>query len=407
MVGNQYGFPRTRVSRLAAALCTMAYLGTLVLMGCGSDGRGTETGPATIVSPAAPGPVAKAPAPTAGLASQREAPAVPRASASPSPESTGGPMAGPEPTGAPPATAPANAERPDPTPTSDLGRASIPDRDAGLSGPDADAPAVKCPQTTYAPGDNRESLMHDGRARRFSVYVPASLLTGEPAPLIVDFHGNGSSGAGEARSSGWKEKADEEGFVVAFPDGVGNGWNVGNCCGQALDQNIDDVGFARAVVETVSEGICIDPKRVYAAGMSNGGGLTHRLACEAADVFAAVAATSADLVTDPCTPSRPISELSVRGQSDRLVAYEGGNTGSTGWYSPGAKGTLELWRDINGCTGSPKQALEYCETYDTCDEGVEVTLCSLPRTGHILYGNSLGFSVADVAWDMFLRQPIP
>lgn len=332
---------------------------------------------------------------------------MPPASVGQSPKAADSSMAGPEPTRAPPAAAPTNAERHEPTPSSDPGPAAIPAGDAGLSEPDVDAPAVRCPQTTYAAGDNRESLMHDGRARRFSVYVPASLLTEEPAPLIVDFHGNGSSGAGEARSSGWKEKADEEGFVVAFPDGVGNGWNVGNCCGQALDQNIDDVGFARAVVETVSEGICIDPKRVYAAGMSNGGGLTHRLACEAADVFAAVAATSADLVTDPCTPSRPISELSVRGQSDRLVAYEGGNTGSTGWYSPGAKGTLELWRDINGCTGSPKQALEYCETYDTCDEGVEVTLCSLPRTGHILYGNSLGFSVPDVAWEMFLRQPIP
>jgi polyhydroxybutyrate depolymerase len=170
---------------------------------------------------------------------------------------------------------------------------------------------------------------------------------------------------------------------------------------------VDDVGFARAMVENVSAETCIDAHRVYATGISNGAGLAHRLACEAADVFAAIAAASADLVTDPCKPARPISELSVRGLSDTLVAYEGGNTGSTGWYSPGAKGTLDLWKSINGCSGSPSTTLEYCETYTQCSAGVEVTLCSLPGTGHILYTNSLDFSVPDNAWEMFKRQTLP
>jgi polyhydroxybutyrate depolymerase len=134
---------------------------------------------------------------------------------------------------------------------------------------------------------------------------------------------------------------------------------------------------------------------------------SHRLACEAADVFAAIAAASADLVTDPCTPARPISEISVRGESDTVVAYAGGNTGSTGWYSPGAKGTLELWKAIDGSTGTPEKTPEYCETYRTCRGGVEVTLCSLPGTDHILYDYNLSFDVPEVAWDMFKRQPMP
>ncbi len=124
-------------------------------------------------------------------------------------------------------------------------------------------------------------------------------------------------------------------------------------------------------------------------------------------MIAAIAAASADLVTDPCTPARPISELSVRGLEDTLVAYAGGNTGSTGWYSPGAKGTLELWRNIDGCTGSPEVTLEYCETHRTCDAGVEVTLCSLPNTGHLLFSNPVGFDFAQVAWDMLGRQRLP
>jgi polyhydroxybutyrate depolymerase len=272
----------------------------------------------------------------------------------------------------------------------------------------ADVPSATCAAATrYAAGDNRVSLQHGGRARRFVVYVPRTLPPAKPVPLVLDFHGNGGSATQEEGSSGWRQKADKEGFIAVYPDGIGGGWNVGNCCGQALAGKVDDVGFARAIVKEVSAAACIDPKRIYATGLSNGAGLAHRLACEAADVFAAIAAASADLVTDPCKPARPISELSVRGLNDRLVAYEGGNTGSTGWFSPGAKGTLALWKNINGCTGAPVSKRRYCETYEHCQGETEATLCSLPNTGHILYNNSVGFNVPEVAWELFLRQPMP
>ena len=279
---------------------------------------------------------------------------------------------------------------------------------SGSSGASSSAAQEPCPASSVLKaGDNRKMLMHGGRERRFNVYVPSSLTAMTRVPLVLDFHGNGSSGMQEQSGSGWQQKADAEKFVVVYPDGIGNGWNVGNCCGEALNGMVDDVGFARAMVENVSSEACIDAQRVYATGISNGAGLAHRLACEAADVFAAIAAASADLVTDPCKPARPISELSVRGLNDTLVAYEGGNTGSTGWYSPGAKGTLELWKTINGCMGAPSMTLEHCETYTQCNAGVEVTLCSLPNTGHILYTNNLDFSVPDNAWEMFKRQTLP
>jgi polyhydroxybutyrate depolymerase len=256
-------------------------------------------------------------------------------------------------------------------------------------------------------GNNRMMLEHQGKMRKYVVYVPSSLDPMVRSPLVLDFHGNTSSASQEQGGSGWQQKADEEKFIAVFPDGVGSAWNVGNCCGQALNEMVDDVGFAKAIVAEVSAQACIDPKRVFATGISNGAGLSHRLACEAADVFAAIAAASADLVTDPCKPARPISELSVRGEADTLVAYAGGNTGSTGWYSPGAKGTLELWKKIDECTGPIEKRREYCETYTMCKAGVEVTLCSLPNTGHILYNNSLSFNVPEVAWEMFLKQPMP
>jgi polyhydroxybutyrate depolymerase len=290
---------------------------------------------------------------------------------------------------------------------------SAPPADAATAAtPDArtDAAPVTPPQTCAPPslraGDGAHMLEHGGRTRRYTVHVPSSLDPNVPVALVLDFHGNGSSASQEAAGSGWAQKADAESFITAYPEGVGRGWNVGNCCGEALAGNVDDVGFARAIVAAIASAACVDPKRVYATGISNGAGLAHRLACEAADVFAAIAAASADLVTDPCTPARPIAELSVRGVRDTLVAYEGGNTGSTGWYSPGAKMTLELWKGIDQCTGAAETTREYCETYARCADGVEVTLCSLPNTGHILYDNALGFDVPEVAWEMFVRQPM-
>jgi hypothetical protein len=83
------------------------------------------------------------------------------------------------------------------------------------------------------------------------------------------------------------------------------------------------------------------------------------------------------------------------------------NAGSTGWYSPAAKGTLELRRTIDQCTAESQKTLEYCDTYTGCAAGVEVTLCSLPNTRHILYQNPVDFDVPKVTWEMFKRQPMP
>lgn len=277
-----------------------------------------------------------------------------------------------------------------------------------LAPPTDAAKPVQCPTTsTFKAGDNKATLQFGGRSRTYTVYVPSSLKSGTAVPLIFDFHGHGGSSSQEESSSGWKKKADQIGSIMVYPDGVDSSWNVGNCCGQAMSENVDDVGFTKAMIGAVSQAACIDAKRIYATGMSNGAGFVHRLGCEAADVIAAIAAASADLVTDPCTPARPISELSVRGLSDTTVAYAGGNTGSTGWYDPGAKKSLDLWKNIDQCTGSETTTHQYCEGYTSCAAGVEVTLCSLPNTGHDTYNNAVGMSVPDVAWEMFQRQPMP
>lgn len=264
----------------------------------------------------------------------------------------------------------------------------------------------RCEMAPLAPGDHPGSVEHDGRERGYVIHVPPGLAGESPVPLVVDFHGFGSSGEGQMRTSGFRELADRHGFVAVYPDGVGGSWHVNGCCGQAAELQLDEVGAVRALVADVTRQVCVDERRIYASGISQGGGMAHHVACLAADLFAAVAPVSSDLRTEPCDPTRPISQMSFRGTADGLSAYEGGPVGPPGgqYQSIGARETLEAWRLIDGCTPAATETLELCETHAECEAGVEVTLCTLPGAGHVLYDNPSGLDVAAAAWSMFERQ---
>jgi len=278
----------------------------------------------------------------------------------------------------------------------------------------ADAPATEEPKCSPSAsgldvGNTVGTLVHDGRERTYLVYVPEGTDQTNPVPVVMDFHGFLLNGAGQAAFSGWNVLADREKFIVVYPDGIEASWNVDDtCCGTAGSEKVDDVGFVRALIEQLVEQTCVDRKRVYASGLSNGGGFAHRLGCDAADVIAAIAPVATDLRTQPCSPQRPISVMAFRGMSDSLEPYEGGVVGPPGgqYTSPGAKGSLELWRTIDQCTGSPTVIDQYCESYTECAEGVEADLCSLPNVDHIPYNNALNFSIIETAWKMFMRQPM-
>jgi polyhydroxybutyrate depolymerase len=267
---------------------------------------------------------------------------------------------------------------------------------------------VTCPATPLAPGDHRRTVQANGRERSYLLHVPRGYSGMEPVPVVFDFHGYGSDGAGQLGASGMEALSDEHGFIVVGPNGIGGSWHVNGCCGQAAQQQLDEISFVRAIVEALGALVCVDRKRIFATGISQGGGMAHHVGCLAADIFAAVAPVSSDLRTDPCQPSRPISELSVRGLSDTLSPYEGGPVGPPGmtYMAIGAKPTLERWKMIDQCAGTPDTSIPNCETYKECAAGVEVTLCSLPGAGHVLYQNGAGFDVAKTIWAMFERQPM-
>jgi polyhydroxybutyrate depolymerase len=228
-------------------------------------------------------------------------------------------------------------------------------------------------------------------------------------PVVIDLHGAGGNGKQQQGMSGFNSLADKEKFLAIFPDGVDGYWNVDDtCCGTAGKQKIDDVGFLKAIITGLSSQTCIDAKRIYVSGFSNGGGLAHRMGCDAADVIAAIVPTATDLRTQPCKSARPISMMEIKGMADSLEPYDGGVVGPEGgqYTDVGAKASQKLWADIDKCTGTTTTNDNYCESYTQCADGVEVDLCSLPNTDHSTYSNSLGFNVASVAWSMFNRQPM-
>jgi len=255
-------------------------------------------------------------------------------------------------------------------------------------------------------GDRMETVQVGGVGRSYVLHVPSAYDGSKPVPLILDFHGLATSGARELQDSPYPAVTDPEGAVMAFPSGLagpsGPAWNVGPCC----VANVDDVAFARAVVAQVSMTACIDPKRVYAVGFSMGGGMAHTLACHAADVFAAAAPASFDLLQEnvaDCQPPRPITVISFRGSGDNLVPYDGGFSSVVSGMPVtflGAQGTFQKWAEIDRCTGSPSPPDgNGCATYSSCQGGVEVVLCTEP--GGQTFGD------AGVAWPLLKRHPLP
>ncbi|HJQ82987.1 MAG TPA: PHB depolymerase family esterase, partial [Candidatus Binatia bacterium] len=259
-----------------------------------------------------------------------------------------------------------------------------------------------------APGLYDRELQFGGATRNYKMRVPAGYDGSVAVPLVVDLHGFLSNAMQQAGISGMATVAERETFVLVHPNGLNNAWNAGICCG---NRGVDDVGFLRQVVAAVEAEVNVDARRIYATGLSNGGAMTHRLACDAADLFAAAAPMAFPVPFRPltgCRPSRAIPVLTFMGLTDTLVHYEGGPF-------PSAPETFAYWRDIDGCgDGAPDQRVEQglsrCETYTSCTNGVQAGLCSItarsfggsPIDGHVLYLND-DFVLADVAWS-FLKQ---
>jgi len=228
-------------------------------------------------------------------------------------------------------------------------------------------------------GDHERMLEHGGQMRRYIVHVPDGHDPTLSAPLLVNMHGLLSSPEQQIQWSEMNAAADPRGFVGVYPAGIANSWNAGSCCGDAQADGIDDVGFLRAMIEDVSTAVCIDPRRIYATGMSNGGHMSYRLACEAADLFAAVAPVAGAMRAADCAPSRPVPVFAFHGVQDLIVPYADDVA------------SIDDWVELDGCEPMPVQE-DFpggnCRTWKPCDGGATVGLCTLDPMGHCWPGGA-------------------
>jgi polyhydroxybutyrate depolymerase len=263
----------------------------------------------------------------------------------------------------------------DPPSSNPGSQASVPFNPAGCSSP------------TASPGDNPTvQMQHDGLTRNYILYVPPGIDPKKPTPLVVNWHGLTSNAVQQQAYAG-NAIADQRKTIVAYPDGLGNpggqSFNAGACCGALGNppHMADDVGFGRAIVADVASKLCVDKRRVYTTGMSNGGYMSEHNACRAADLYAAAAPVSAVAfpLTD-CPASRPITILSFNGTEDPLVSYAA------------SQQNMEAWATRNGCTGAPERTAygnSYCETWSKCSAGVIVKRCTITGMNHCWPGSPL------------------
>jgi polyhydroxybutyrate depolymerase len=200
---------------------------------------------------------------------------------------------------------------------------------------------------TPVPGSHRLAPI-DGRV---PVVIHVGTHAKAGAPLVLALPGAGQTAKDFADYTGYSYLADREGFSVAYPTATGSSpfWNIsGTSPGKP-----DDVAYLRRVIAAAVAATCADPDRVGVTGVSNGGGMTARLACDAADLVAAAAAVAGGYGSLPtCRPSRPVPILEVHGQIDQVVPYNGKGPTASGAVST----FLAQWRRLDGCSGAAQRS---------------------------------------------------
>jgi polyhydroxybutyrate depolymerase len=281
----------------------------------------------------------------------------------------------------------------------------------------------------YARSTSRTiSLDVGGRTRTCLLHVPPSYVEGRPMPLVLLLHGGGGNGAQAERAYGMDPIADREGFLVAYPNGtsrMGNllTWNAANCCAYAYENDVDDVGFVGALLDEIERTVSVDPRRIYATGMSNGAMMTYKLGCRLSDRLAAIAPVAGSLDDESCAPSSPLSVIAFHGTADEHVPYYGGY-GAASLYPHEDRPVsyaVSLWVARDACATTPVTVTSasgdvVTDTYGGGAGGAEVVLTTIRGGGHAwpgAAGSVVGdvptqeISASELMWAFFARHAKP
>jgi len=284
--------------------------------------------------------------------------------------------------------------------------------------PPGDGP---CKGKSGAAGDKQIMLKSGGVDRTFDLHVPAKYDATKPVPVVFLFHGYTMSAKGIEDATHFPTAADARGFILVVPEGTGanKSFNAGACCGTAPSSGIDDVAFTKDMLAKVEADYCVDPKRVFATGFSNGGILSYRRACELSGTIAAAASVSGTISIDPdsCKPPRAVPMMHVHGTSDLIVSYNGGGIGAN---QSVAKSVTTL-RTADGCpAGNGTDVFTKddvtCTEWGPCNAASHVRLCKVQGGGHqwpggeqLPYGGSPSpnLDATNAIADFFEKHPMP
>lgn len=195
------------------------------------------------------------------------------------------------------------------------------------------------------------TIKHDGKKRGYLVHEPPNFDASADNAVIIALHGGFGSPKNIEEQSGLSNLSDAEGFLVCYPEGLNRTWNADGCCGPAVKKNRDDVDFLVTLIDELVASYSINPGRVYVTGMSNGGFMAYRLACEVPEKIAAIAPVAGTMNVEVCNPTEPVAVLHIHSYEDGSVPWEGGiGNGVSDHYNPPIDSVLNAWSAHNGCT---------------------------------------------------------
>ena len=281
-------------------------------------------------------------------------------------------------------------------------------------------------------------LEFDGQTRSYRLHVPTAYSSEKVYPLVLVLHGGSGNAEQIEKTTGMSDKSDKEGFLVGYPDGTGRlnnvyVWNAGFCCGSAYENNVDDVGFIKALINDVKSSYEIDTDRIYITGFSNGAMMTHRLGSELSDLIAAIAPVSgaiggkflanSQLYTIP-EPVNNVPVLAFHGKNDDVVPYDGGLpprvVRGNAYSFASVADAVEAWLSFNQNSSAAEETTSsngniIVKKYSGGSNNAEVVLYTIVDGLHAWPGAqwvrpkaeqpTYDIIATDIIWDYFKNHP--
>ncbi len=266
------------------------------------------------------------------------------------------------------------------------------------------------------------TLVSSGEQRAYLVYVPKSYNATVPAPLVISIHGYAEWPAHQMEISHWNQLADQYGFIVVYPSGTQFPlrWRISSVQGNDADL-IQDVNFISDLIDTLSAEYNIDPRRIYANGLSNGGGMSFVLSCKLSQRIAAIGSVSGAylLPWSDCTPARPVPAILFHGTSDPVVPFGGGPSAMFNIPFPAIPEWVDTLAGHNGCDPAPEPIAATGNVsgiqFKNC--AASVIFYTVAGGGHSWPGGEplpqwiVGTTTQDIdatrlMWDFFTRHPL-